>query len=131
MSSAFAKLERVAHQALDRVFAEALTITAQAVPDGDVNRRKRADPSRQPMTLQGVFLSDIENVRLPARGASDAGVQPRTGNAPVFDVATGDLAWVPQEGDLVTRLATGAIYQIAKAPSDVEGRTFLHLTARR
>ena len=131
MTTAFAKLERVAHQALDRVFAEALTITAQAVPDGDVNRRKRADPSRQPMTLQGVFVSDIEKVRLPARGASDAGVQPRTGNTPVFDVATADLAWVPQEGDLVTRLETGAIYQIAKVPSDVEGRTFLHLTARR
>lgn len=114
-----------------KAFGEGFTFTARKQAD-DVDLPRVPDPSRPQFEAIGTWNSGGQSRFVRARGAtSDDQAQGVVAAAPRADFATDDLAWMPIEGDLCMRIATGETFAVARAPKNGFGRTFVHLTAKK
>lgn len=135
--TAFGKVFASAMEAFDEMFGdEVFALSPRAAPPGsggrpDVNARRVADGSRPAFTFQGAFMSvaapgHLEGRRLPTNMTRTA-IAP----GPVIDAPRSAFEHLPREGDLVTRQATGEVFEVGKEITDADGRTVLHLIERQ
>ncbi len=132
--TAFDDVFASAMESFDGVFGEAFTLSprrspAPSVPGGaaDVNARRVADPGRAGFDFNGAFTSVPSLGRLEGRGGPAKDTTPSVAPRPTIDASRIALAYLPQEGDLVTRLKTGEVFKIGKETTDADGRTVLSL----
>ena len=135
--TAFGEIFASAMEAFDETFGdEVFALLPRAAPQGpggrpDVNARRVADLSRTAFAFRGAFMSvaspgHVQGRRMPADTT-------RTAVAPgaTIDAPRSAFEHLPREGDLVTRQATGEVFEIGKEITDADGRTVLHLIERQ
>ncbi|HWL06730.1 MAG TPA: hypothetical protein VNQ99_17640 [Xanthobacteraceae bacterium] len=130
MPSPFAARDAKLSGAIDNAFGEALTLAGRRQV-ADVNLPRDEDPDRLPMLVVGTFDDATGTIYPNARGyASDHAYQ-RAASKPIATIDDALLTWQPRDGDLLTRVFNGAVYEIARVQPDGYGRTVLTLTAKK
>ena len=115
-----------ADQALDTVYAEPITITPMAKP---ANGRPVPDPTRQPVTLQGIFDEPSVQDFPSSRGHAAASSHEFGTTKPQVEFNVADVPYRIVIGDRITR-ENGDTFAVADPGDDSFGRTVLKLTTK-
>lgn len=123
MASIFDRAEAVASRALDRVFAELITI--QAMADA-INAKARPDPSRRDQVVMAVFVEALDRDAHKDMRPGDNTLD--TVGAPHWlSIDLRSLTLPIKRGDQVFRHKTGHRYRIKAISPDGEGRLRVYL----
>lgn len=117
---------------VDKMFGELFTFSARKVAATDVDLPKIADATRPDFITTGVFEAPTKAVLPNARGSvADDNAHTWESSMPCVSIADSTLAWLPRQGDRVTRQADGATYEVARTMPDAVSRTMIFLTSRK
>lgn len=127
MTSTFGTLWRGAYPQLEAAFGEADGFVLQPMRRVDQNAQPTADPTRSAVTFTGIFDAEPAAAPLDGRGRSGTWAEPVISAQPQLDVAASAFPSLLKLGDRITRVGTGAVFEISEMrPSDL-GRLVLHL----
>lgn len=117
--------------AIDNAFGEQFTFDAMIRPD-DVNARVVPDGSRLSFTATAVWESPHKSQTPKGRGAaSDDRAHNWQASLPSITIEDAKMLWLVQQGDRVTRLLDGSVYQALAPLPNGFGRTTIHLSSRK
>lgn len=125
MSSVFAALEDQLSSVCDSTFGESFQIRPMTYGPG--GGRRTADGSRTAATITGIYEAPLfksTEFGVEARGSMPALMIRPTLSA---DVRQFSAYGPPKQYDVVARLGTGAVYELATVEIDAEGRYKLGL----
>lgn len=125
MASIFDRAEAVASRALDRVFAELVTIQAMA---DTINAKARPDTSRRDQTVFAVFIEQQDREAGEDMRPGDKRVD-AVGSAHWLSIDLRSLTLPIKRGDQIFRHKTSHRYRVKAVNPDSEGRlkVFLQL----
>ncbi len=132
MSTPFELAAVTASAAIDTVFGEAFEIIAMKT-GSDVNSPRIADTSRALFSVKAVFCAPSTSTYPQGRPPfADDSAQRVDITNPCISVDSRLLAWAARQGDRVTRLKTGDVFEISKVlPDSSSTRTVFSLTSRK
>jgi hypothetical protein len=132
MATPFELAAVTASAAIDAVFGEVFEITAMKAVS-DVNSPRIADETRSSFSVKAAFSAPSASTFPHGRGrVQDDDAQRVDITKPRISVDSRLLAWAARQGDRVTRLKTGDVFEISKVlPDSSSTRTVFSLTSRK
>lgn len=132
MPTPFELAAAMASASLDQIFGEVFEIAAMKAA-GDVNSPKIADETRPSFSVAGILTLPSNSTFPRGNGAiRDISASRITVTTPRLSADRRLLRWSPRQGDRVTRIKTGDVYEINKVLPDASSvRTVFGLTNRK